>query len=51
MTVEFVDLKENLTVEQALERIRRIGMDSETVNICYVLDAQRKLVGIVPLRA
>lgn len=50
MTVEYVDLKENLTVNQAIERIRRIGMDRETINICYVLDSQRKLLGTVALR-
>ncbi len=50
MTVEYVDLKENLTVEQAIERIRKVGVDSETINICYVLDAQRTLVGTVSLR-
>ena len=50
MTVEFVDLKESLTVEEAIERIRKVGLDSETVNICYVLDAQRTLVGTVALR-
>lgn len=50
MTVEFVDLKENLTVEQSIERIRNVGVDSETINICYVLDVRRKLVGTVALR-
>ncbi|MBP9996764.1 MAG: magnesium transporter [Lachnospiraceae bacterium] len=50
MTVEFVDLKENLTVEQSIERIRNVGVDSETINICYVLDTRRKLVGTVALR-
>lgn len=50
MTVEYVSLKENLTVNQAIERIRSVGLDSETVNICYVLDGQRKLVGTVALR-
>lgn len=50
MTVEYVDLKEKLTVEEAIARIRRVGLDSETINICYVLDAQRKLVGTVALR-
>lgn len=50
MTVEYVDLKENLTVDQAIERIRKVGVDSETINICYVLDPQRKLVGTVALR-
>ena len=50
MTVEYVDLKENLTVGGAIERIRKVGLDSETINICYVLDPGRKLVGTVALR-
>jgi len=50
MTVEFVDLKENLTVEEAINRIRKTGIDKETINICYVLDKQRKLLGTVSLR-
>lgn len=50
MTVEFVDLKERQTVAQAIERIRKLGVDSETINICYVLDNQRKLKGTVALR-
>lgn len=50
MTVEYVDLKENITVEQAIERIRKVGVDSETINICYVLDSKRTLVGTVALR-
>ena len=50
MTVEYVDLKENLTVDEAIARIRNIGVDSETINICYVLDSRRKLVGTVALR-
>ena len=50
MTVEYVDLKENMTVSDAVDRIRKIGLDSETVNICYVVDAQRVLIGTVALR-
>lgn len=50
MTVEYVDLKENLTVEEAISRIRTIGVDSETINICYVLDGKRTLLGTVALR-
>lgn len=50
MTVEYVDLKENLTVEEAIGRIRGVGLDSETINICYVLDSRRTLVGTVALR-
>ena len=50
MTVEYVSFKENMTVEQAIQHIREVGLDSETINICYVLDPQRKLVGTVALR-
>lgn len=50
MTVEYVDLKESLTVQGAVERIRKVGVDSETINICYVLDQRRTLIGTVALR-
>lgn len=50
MTVEFVDLKETLTVKQAIDRIRKVGIDSEMINICYVLDKERHLIGTVSLR-
>ncbi|WWR16778.1 magnesium transporter [Lachnospiraceae bacterium JLR.KK008] len=50
MTVEYVDLKENITVQNAIERIRKVGVDSETINICYVLDSKRTLLGTVSLR-
>ncbi len=45
-----MDLKENMTVEDAIQRIRKVGVDSETINICYVLDSKRTLVGTVALR-
>ena len=50
MTVEFVDLRENMTVSQAIDRVRKKGPDSETTNLCYVVDNQRVLKGIVALR-
>ena len=50
MTVEYVDLKEDMTVADAIERIRKIGLDSETINVCYVLDNKRLLKGTVALR-
>jgi len=49
MTTEFIDLKENMTVEEALAKIKKIGVDSETVYNCYVLSATRKIVGVVTL--
>ena len=42
MTTEFVDLKRDMTVEDALKRIRRTGTDKETINVCYVVDPARK---------
>ncbi len=50
MTVEYVDLRENMTVSDAIERIRKKGVDSETINICYVVTNQKVLVGTVALR-
>lgn len=50
MTMEYVDLKRSMTVEQAFERIRAIGVDKETVYTCYVTDSRRKLTGIVTVK-
>ena len=49
MTIEYVDLREQFTVANALERIRRTGVDKETIYTCYVTDQTRKLLGIVAL--
>ena len=50
MTTEYEALKQNLTVAQAIEKIRKDGIDKETINNCYVLDPQRHLMGTVTLR-
>ncbi|ACA55932.1 magnesium transporter [Clostridium botulinum] len=50
MTIEFVDLKKEMTVEQAIERIRKVGVDKQTINTCYVIDRNRKLEGITSIR-
>ncbi|MBQ7777862.1 MAG: magnesium transporter [Oscillibacter sp.] len=50
MTTEFVDLKENMTVEDALKRIRRTAPDKETINVCYVIDERRHLIGYLSIR-
>lgn len=50
MTVEFIDLKEYYTVKHSIDIIRREGIDKETINICYVLNPRRKLIGTVSLR-
>ena len=50
MTTEFVDLKETMTVEDALKRIRRTGPDKETINVSYVIDDERCLIGLLTIR-
>ena len=51
MTVEFIDVKDNYTVGDAIKTIKRQGLDSEVVDTAYVLDNERKLVGTVTLRS
>lgn len=50
MTIEYVDLKKDMTVREALSHIKGTGINKETVYTCYVLDKNRKLEGIVSLR-
>ena len=50
MTIEYVDLKKEMTVQEALAHIRKTGVDKETINTCYVLAENRKLEGIVSIR-
>ncbi|HHY45968.1 MAG TPA: magnesium transporter, partial [Firmicutes bacterium] len=50
MTPEYLDLKQNMTVDEALTRVRRIGQEKETVYYGYVMDDRRKLIGVVSLR-
>ena len=50
MTPEFVDLKKDMTVEDAFKRIRRTGVDKETVYTCYVTDASRHLLGVTTVK-
>lgn len=50
MTNEFVDLKENMTVEEAFKKIKKVGVDKETIYTCYVLTETRKLIGMVSVR-
>ncbi len=50
MTPEYIDLKSFVTVGQALEKIRRVGLDTETIYYSYVTDEQRRLIGIVSIR-
>ena len=49
MTTEFVYLHPNNTVEESFARIRKVGLDKETVYTCYVT-ANRVLQGVVTVR-
>lgn len=50
MTMEFLSLKKDMTVSDAFKRIRRIGGDMETINMLYVTDPRRKLLGVLSVR-
>ena len=50
MTSEFVDLKKYMNVRESIARIRRIGEDKETIYVCFVISADRKLEGIVTVK-
>ncbi|MEG2634351.1 MAG: magnesium transporter [Oscillospiraceae bacterium] len=50
MTIEYVDLKKTMTVEQSFARIRKTGVDKETIYTCYVTDKNRKLLGLVSVK-
>ena len=51
MTPDYISLRDNMTVGEALAHIKKEGMDSETVYTCYVKEEGRKLEGIVSLRS
>ena len=50
MTIEFVDLKKEMTVKQAIQHIKETGVDKETIYTCYVIDNNRKLEGVISTR-
>lgn len=50
MNTAYIDLKENITVNQAIEKLRKEKEDTETLNICFVLDKERKLKGAIFLK-
>ena len=50
MNIDYLDLKASLTVEQAINKMRREGKEKETINVCYVLDKKRQLIGYIELR-
>lgn len=47
MTTEFVSLRKDMTVLEALNKIKATGVDKETIYTCYVTDKTKKLIGLV----
>lgn len=50
MTTEFVNLRPTMTVSDSIKRIRRTGVDKETIYTCYVTDDNRKLIGMISIK-
>lgn len=50
MTIEYVELRKDMTVKEALIHLKEIGLNKETIYTCYVTDKNRTLEGIVSLR-
>lgn len=50
MTIEYVSLRPEMTVTEAIKRIRRTGIDKETIHTCYVTGSNKKLLGMISLR-
>ena len=50
MTTEYVALRPSMTVEESILRIRRQGVDKETIYTCYVIDTDRTLLGLVTVK-
>lgn len=50
MTTEYIDLKKDMTVDDAFDRIRSIGVESEDIYTCYVIDGSRHLLGTVSVK-
>ena len=50
MTIEYVDLRKDMTIGESLAHIKETGLNKETIYTCYVIDGNRKLEGILSLR-
>ncbi|UCD15420.1 MAG: magnesium transporter [Candidatus Omnitrophota bacterium] len=50
ITPDFVQLYESMTIEEALSHVRNVGLKKETIYHCYVLDSEKRLIGIVSLK-
>ena len=51
MTTEFVSLHPNMTVSDAFARIRETGVEKETIYTCYIIDSDRRLLGVATVQS
>ena len=51
MTTEFVELQGSMTAQQAIDHIRKVGVDKETINTCYITGRTHKIKGVVSMRS
>lgn len=50
MTIEYIDLRKDMTVSEAFDKIRKVGVDRETIYTCYVKDSNRHLLGVITVK-
>ena len=50
MTPHYIAIKSDRTVKDALDKVRRRGADSETINVLYIVDSKRHMQGVVSIR-
>ncbi len=50
MTIEYVRLRKEMTVKEAVDHIKRTGLNKETIDTCYVTNEKRKLEGVLSIR-
>ena len=50
MTTEYISLKKEMTVDEAFDRIRYLGVETESIYTCYVVDESRRLLGMLTVK-
>ena len=50
MTTEFIDIKQELTVDEAFKKIKKKAADAETVGTIFVTDSKRKIQGVLSIK-
>ncbi len=50
MTTEFISLSAKMTIEAAFDKIRKTGVNKETIYTCYVTDDKKHLIGVVTVK-